>query len=131
VYIDEIHNIVGAGALNGSSLDGGSLIKGYLLEGKIRFIGATTFDEYKKHFEKDKALIRRFQVVEVKETSIEETIKILEGIKGNFEEYHNVKYTKEALKSAVNLSSKYINDRFLPDKAIDILDESGAYVDIN
>lgn len=131
VYIDEIHNIVGAGALNGSSLDGGNLIKGYLLEGKIRFIGATTFDDYKKYFEKDKALIRRFQVVEVKETSIEETIKILEGIKENFEEYHDVKYTKEAIKAAVELSSKYINDRFLPDKAIDIIDEAGAYINIS
>ncbi|MGG7057455.1 AAA family ATPase [Clostridium nigeriense] len=131
VYIDEIHNIVGAGALNGSSLDGGSLIKGYLLEGKIRFIGATTYDDYKKYFEKDKALVRRFQVIEVKETSIEETINILDGIKENFEEYHNVKYTEEALKSAVNLSDKYINDRFLPDKAIDIIDEAGAFVDIN
>jgi ATP-dependent Clp protease ATP-binding subunit ClpA len=131
VYIDEIHNIVGAGALNGSSLDGGSLIKGYLLEGKIRFIGATTYDDYKKYFEKDKALVRRFQVIEVKETSIDETINILEGIKENFEEYHNVKYTEEALKSAVNLSDKYINDRFLPDKAIDIIDEAGAFVDIN
>lgn len=131
VYIDEIHNIVGAGALNGSSLDGGSLIKGYLLEGKIRFIGATTFDDYKKYFEKDKALIRRFQVVEVKETSIEETVKILEGIKESFEEYHKVKFTNESLKAAVDLSAKYINDRFLPDKAIDIIDEAGAYVDIN
>lgn len=131
VYIDEIHNIVGAGALNGSSLDGGSLIKGYLLEGKIRFIGATTYDDYKKHFEKDKALVRRFQVIEVKETSIDETINILEGVKEVFEEYHNITYTSEALKSAVNLSSKYINDRFLPDKAIDIIDEAGAFVDIN
>lgn len=131
VYIDEIHNIVGAGALNGSSLDGGSLIKGYLLEGKIRFIGATTFDDYKKYFEKDKALVRRFQVIEVKETTIKETIKILEGIKENFETYHNVKYTNEALKAATELSAKYINDRFLPDKAIDIIDEAGAYVDIN
>lgn len=131
VYIDEIHNIVGAGALNGSSLDGGSLIKGYLLEGKIRFIGATTFDDYKKYFEKDKALIRRFQVIEVKETSIKETVKILEGIKENFEDYHKVKFTNESLKAAVDLSAKYINDRFLPDKAIDIIDEAGAYVDIN
>lgn len=131
VYIDEIHNIVGAGALNGSSLDGGSLIKGYLLEGKIRFIGATTYDDYKKYFEKDKALVRRFQVIEVKETSIEETIDILEGVKDVFEEYHKVSYTDEALKSAVNLSSKYINDKFLPDKAIDIIDEAGAFVDIN
>lgn len=131
VYIDEIHNIVGAGALNGSSLDGGNLIKKYLLEGKIRFIGATTYDDYKKHFEKDKALVRRFQVIEVKETSIEETITILRGIKENFEEYHKVVYTDEAIKSAVNLSAKYINDRFLPDKAIDIIDEAGAFVDIN
>lgn len=131
VYIDEIHNIVGAGALNGSSIDGGSLIKGYLLEGKIRFIGATTYDDYKKYFEKDKALVRRFQVIEVKETSIEETINILDGIKESFEEYHKVKYTEEALKSAVNLSAKYINDRFLPDKAIDLIDEAGAFVDIN
>lgn len=131
VYIDEIHNIVGAGALNGSSLDGGNLIKKYLLEGKIRFIGATTYDDYKKHFEKDKALVRRFQVIEVKETSIDETINILRGIKDNFEEYHNVSYTDEAIKAAVNLSAKYINDRFLPDKAIDIIDEAGAFVDIN
>lgn len=131
VYIDEIHNIVGAGALNGSSIDGGSLIKGYLLEGKIRFIGATTYDDYKKYFEKDKALVRRFQVIEVKETSIEETINILDGIKESFEEYHKVKYTEEALKSAVNLSAKYINDRFLQDKAIDLIDEAGAFVDIN
>lgn len=131
VYIDEIHNIVGAGALNGSSLDGGNLIKKYLLEGKIRFIGATTYDDYKKHFEKDKALVRRFQVIEVKETSIDETITILRGIKENFEEYHKVVYTDEAIKSAVNLSAKYINDRFLPDKAIDIIDEAGAFVDIN
>ena len=131
VYIDEIHNIVGAGALNGSSLDGGSLIKGYLLEGKIRFIGATTYDDYKKYFEKDKALVRRFQVIEVKETSIDETINILEGVKEVFEDFHKVTYTSEALKASVELSHKYINDRFLPDKAIDIIDEAGAFVDIN
>jgi len=131
VYIDEIHNIVGAGALNGSSLDGGNLIKGYLLEGKIKFIGATTYDDYKKYFEKDKALIRRFQIIEVKETSIEETIEILKGIKESFEKYHNVKYNDDALEEAVKLSARYINDKFLPDKAIDIMDEAGAYVDIN
>jgi len=131
VYIDEIHNIVGAGALNGSSLDGGNLIKGYLLEGKIKFIGATTYDDYKKHFEKDKALIRRFQIVEVKETSIEESIEILKGIKESFAKYHNVEYKDEALEEAVKLSARYINDKFLPDKAIDIMDEAGAYVDIN
>lgn len=131
VYIDEIHNVVGAGALNGSSIDGGSLIKSYLLEGKIKFIGATTYDDYKKHLEKDKALIRRFQVIDVKETSIEETIDILKGVKDTFENYHNVKYTDEAINLAVNLSSKYINDRFLPDKAIDIIDEAGAFININ
>lgn len=131
IYIDEIHNIVGAGALNGSSLDGGNLIKGYLLEGKIRFIGATTYDDYKKYFEKDKALVRRFQVIEVKETSIKESIDILEGLKEGFEAYHNVKYTEEALNAAVNLSSKYMNDKFLPDKAIDVIDEAGAFLDIN
>ncbi|WP_300383285.1 AAA family ATPase [Clostridium sp.] len=131
VYIDEIHNIVGSGALNGSSIDGGSLIKGYLLEGKIKFIGATTYEDYKKYFEKDKALIRRFQMIDVKETTEEETIKIINGLKENFEIYHNVKYEEEAIKEAVKLSAKYIKDRFLPDKAIDIIDEAGAYLDIN
>ena len=126
VYIDEIHTIVGAGAIGGGSLDTSNLLKPYLMEGKIKFIGATTFDEYKKYFEKDKALIRRFQTIEVKETSVEETIKIIQGLKSNYENYHNVKYTDEAIKLAVELSSKYINDRFLPDKAIDIIDEAGS-----
>ena len=131
VYIDEIHNIVGSGSLNGGSLDGASLIKGYLLDGKIKVIGATTYDDYKKHFEKDKAFVRRFQVVEVKETSIEDTIKIIKGIIKIYEDYHKVTYSDEAIELAVNLSYKYIKDRFLPDKAIDIIDEAGAYVDIN
>ncbi|WP_195925142.1 AAA family ATPase [Sarcina ventriculi] len=128
VYIDEIHTIVGSGALEGGSLDGASLIKSYLLEGKIKFIGATTYDEYKKYFEKDKGLSRRFQIIDVKEPSKDEAVKILDGLKKNFEDYHNVKYTNRALVSAVNLSSKYINDRYLPDKAIDIIDEAGAYM---
>lgn len=128
VYIDEIHTIVGSGALEGGSLDGAGLIKSYLLEGKIKFIGATTYDEYKKYFEKDKGLSRRFQIIDVKEPSKDEAVKILEGLKKNFEDYHNVKYTNRALVSAVNLSSKYINDRYLPDKAIDIIDEAGAYM---
>lgn len=128
VYIDEIHTIVGSGALEGGSLDGASLIKSYLLEGKIKFIGATTYDEYKKYFEKDKGLSRRFQIIDIKEPSKDEAVKILEGLKKNFEDYHNVKYTNRALVSAVNLSSKYINDRYLPDKAIDIIDEAGAYM---
>ena len=131
VYIDEIHTIVGAGSIGGGSLDTSNLLKPYLMEGKIKFIGATTFDEYKKYFEKDKALSRRFQTIEVKETSVEETIKIIQGLKSNYENYHNVKYTDEAIKLAVELSSKYINDRFLPDKAIDVIDEAGSYVSMN
>ena len=131
VYIDEIHTIVGAGSIGGGSLDTSNLLKPYLMEGKIKFIGATTFDEYKKYFEKDKALTRRFQTIEVKETSVEETIKIIQGLKSNYENYHNVKYTYEAIKLAVELSSKYINDRFLPDKAIDIIDEAGSYISMN
>ena len=128
VYIDEIHNIVGAGALNGGALDASNLLKPYLTEGKIRFIGATTFDEYKKFFEKDKALSRRFQTIDVKEPSIKEAIEILNGLKDNYEEYHNVSYTDEAISDAVTLSDKYINDKYLPDKAVDIIDEAGAYV---
>ena len=131
VYIDEIHTIVGAGSIGGGSLDTSNLLKPYLMDGKIKFIGATTFDEYKKYFEKDKALSRRFQTIEVKETSGEETMKIIKGLKSNYEDYHNVKYTDEAIKLAVELSSKYINDRFLPDKAIDIIDEAGSYISMN
>jgi len=130
VFIDEIHNIVGAGAISGGSLDASNLLKPYLTEGKIRFIGATTFEEYKKYFDKDKALSRRFQTVEVKETTVKETIEILEGLKENYEKYHNVKYTSNAINSAVILSDKYINDKYLPDKAIDIIDEAGSYMSI-
>ena len=131
VYIDEIHNIVGAGALNGGALDASNLLKPYLTEGKIRFIGATTFDEYKKYFEKDKALIRRFQTIDIKEPSIDDTVSILNGLKKSYEKYHNVVYTDMAIKDAVVLSDKYINDKYLPDKAIDIIDEAGAYVRIH
>ena len=131
VYIDEIHNIVGAGSIDGGSLDTSNLLKPYLVSGKVKFIGATTFDEYKKYFEKDKALTRRFQTIEVKETTVEDTIKILNGLKSNYENYHNVKYSDNALKLAVELSNKYINDRFLPDKAIDIIDEAGSYISMN
>lgn len=127
VYIDEIHNIVGAGSLNGGALDASNLLKPYLTDGKIKFIGATTFEEYKKFFEKDKALTRRFQTIDVKEPSISEAIKILNGLKRNYEEYHNVSYTDEAIVDAVKLSDKYINDKYLPDKAVDIIDEAGAY----
>ncbi|MGL4849110.1 MAG: AAA family ATPase [Clostridium sp.] len=126
VYIDEIHNIIGAGALGGSNLDASSIFKPYLQEGNIRFIGSTTFDEYKKYFEKDKALQRRFQTIEIKESTEEEAIEILKGLKEKFEEYHNVSYTEEALVESVKLTNKFINDRYLPDKAIDIIDEAGA-----
>ena len=127
VYIDEIHTIVGAGAVSGGSMDASNILKPFLADGKVRFIGATTYDEYKKHFEKDSALARRFQKVEVPEPSTQETFDILMGLKDKYEEYHKVTYTEEALKTAVELSSKYIKDRYLPDKAIDIMDEAGAY----
>ncbi|MCH3963251.1 MAG: ATP-dependent Clp protease ATP-binding subunit ClpA [Clostridium sp.] len=127
VYIDEIHTIIGAGSVSGSSLDAANILKPFLTSGKIKFIGATTYDEYKKIFEKDRALSRRFQKIEVPEPSIEETYKILTGIKGQYEKFHNVTYTEDALSVAVELSAKYINDRFLPDKAIDVIDETAAY----
>lgn len=127
VYIDEIHNIVGAGSLGAGSLDASNLLKPYLTEGSIKFIGATTFEEYKKYVEKDKGLVRRFQAIEVIEPSIEEAITILRGLKSSYEAYHGVTYTDEAIRGAVQLSQQYMNDRFLPDKAIDLLDEAGAY----
>lgn len=127
VYIDEIHTIVGAGAVSGGSMDASNILKPFLADGKIRFIGSTTYDEYKKHFEKDSALARRFQKVEVPEPSSEDAFNILLGLKDRYEAYHKVTYKEEALKTAVELSSKYIKDRYLPDKAIDIMDEAGAY----
>jgi ATP-dependent Clp protease ATP-binding subunit ClpA len=127
VYIDEIHTIVGAGAVSGGSMDASNILKPFLADGKVRFIGSTTYDEYKKHFEKDSALARRFQKIEVPEPSVEDTFDILMGLKSRYEDYHKVTYKEEALRSAVELSSKYIKDRFLPDKAIDIMDEAGAY----
>ncbi len=126
IYIDEIHNLVGAGATTGSTMDASNILKPYLLSGKLKFIGSTTFTEFKKYFEKDSALNRRFQKINVLETTFEETLKILEGLKEYYEEFHNVKYTSDSLKSAVDLSIKYINERFLPDKAIDVIDEAGA-----
>lgn len=127
VYIDEIHNIVGAGAVNGGSLDISNMLKPYLAAGAVRFIGATTFEEYKKHFEKSKSLVRRFQNVEIKEPSPEDAVKILEGLKRHYESYHKVRYGKGVLDYAVRMSARYINERFLPDKALDLIDESGAY----
>jgi ATP-dependent Clp protease ATP-binding subunit ClpA len=126
LFIDEIHNIVGAGAVSGGSLDASNILKPALASGKLRCIGSTTYDEYRKYFEKDGALSRRFQKIEVPEPTTEETFQILQGIKSKYEEYHRVSYTEEALREAAELSDKFINDRRLPDKAIDVIDEAGA-----
>jgi len=128
VYIDEIHTIVGAGSVSEGSMDASNIIKPFLTQGTLRFIGSTTYDEYKKYFEKDRALSRRFQKIDVPEPSIEDTYKILKGLKDRYEDYHKVRYTDEALKLAAELSAKYIQDRHLPDKAIDVIDETAAYV---
>lgn len=127
IYIDEIHNLSGAGSTGEGSFDASNMLKPYLADGSIRFIGATTFEEYKKYFEKNKSLVRRFQNVEVLEPSLEETIKILEGLKKKYEKFHGVHYGKGVLEYATQMSMKYINERFLPDKAIDLIDEAGAY----
>lgn len=131
VYIDEIHTVVGAGAVSGGSVDASNILKPFLTEGKLKFIGSTTHEEYKKHFEKDRALSRRFQKIDITEPTVDEAYEIIEGLKTYYEEFHNVKYNKSALKASVDLSFKYINDRFLPDKAIDVLDETGAFVRMN
>ncbi len=128
LFIDEIHTIIGAGAVSGGSLDASNIFKPALANGDIKCIGTTTYQEYRTIFEKDHALSRRFQKVEVDEPSIEDCYKILGGLQKYYEEFHGVKYTEESLKSCVDLSSKYINDRFLPDKAIDVMDEIGAEV---
>ena len=127
IYIDEIHNLAGAGAVGESSFDVSNLLKPYLADGSIRFIGATTYEEYKKYFEKNKSLARRFQNVEISQPSEEETIKILQGLKRSYEKFHGVKYGKGILEYIVGMSAKHINERFLPDKAIDLMDEAGAY----
>lgn len=126
LFIDEIHTVIGAGSTSGGSMDASNLLKPALARGTIRCIGSTTYKEYRNHFEKDRALVRRFQKIDVDEPSIEETVKILAGLKNYFEEHHNITYTPEAIRSAVELSAKYINDRKLPDKALDIIDEVGA-----
>ncbi|MGL1892666.1 MAG: ATP-dependent Clp protease ATP-binding subunit ClpA [Spirochaetaceae bacterium] len=126
LFIDEIHNIIGAGAVSGGSFDASNLLKPSLTTGKLKCIGSTTLDEYKKHFEKAHAFTRRFQKIDVPEPSVSDTIKIVEGIVALYESHHNVKYTNEAIISSVELSNRYINDRRLPDKAIDIIDEAGA-----
>ena len=128
VYIDEIHNIVGAGAVNGGSFDVSNMLKPYLSAGNIRFIGATTYEEYKKHFEKNKSLVRRFQNIEIREPEAGDAVRILEGLKKGYEDYHGVSYEDDVLEYAVEMSAKYVNERYLPDKAIDLIDEAGAYL---
>ena len=126
MFIDEIHTVIGAGATSGGAMDASNLLKPALSSGAIRCIGSTTYKEYRQFFEKDRALVRRFQKIDVNEPNIEDSIAIMKGLKPYFEEFHNVKYTNEAIKAAVELSSRYINDRKLPDKAIDVVDETGA-----
>ena len=126
LFIDEIHTIVGAGAVNGGSLDASNILKPFLTTGELRCVGSTTYKEYRQHFENDPALNRRFQRVGIVEPSVETTIKILRGLKQVYESFHNVVYSKEAIKAAVDLSHKHLKDKRLPDKAIDIIDEAGA-----
>jgi ATP-dependent Clp protease ATP-binding subunit ClpA len=127
LFIDEIHTIIGAGAASGGVMDASNLLKPLLSSGEIRCFGSTTFQEYRGIFDKDRALSRRFQKVDVNEPNVEDTYKILKGLKSRFEKHHNIKYTDAALRSASELSSRYITDRFMPDKAIDVIDEAGAY----
>ena len=126
LFIDEIHTVIGAGATSGGAMDASNLLKPALSGGSIRCIGSTTYKEFRNHFEKDRALLRRFQKIDVNEPTVEDTIKILKGLRSAFEEHHKVKYTADAIKTAVELSARYINDRKLPDKAIDVIDEVGA-----
>jgi ATP-dependent Clp protease ATP-binding subunit ClpA len=126
LFIDEIHTVIGAGATSGGAMDASNLLKPALQSGTVRCIGSTTYKEYRQHFEKDRALVRRFQKIDVKEPSVEDSIAILKGLKPYFESFHKLKYTNDAIKTAVELSAKYIHDRKLPDKAIDVIDESGA-----
>src|SRR6478672_1096704 len=126
LFIDEIHTVIGAGATSGGAMDASNLLKPALSSGTIRCIGSTTYKEFRNHFEKDRALLRRFQKIDVNEPTVEDTIKIIAGLRSSFEEHHKVRYTPDAIKSAVELSARYIHDRKLPDKAIDVIDEVGA-----
>ncbi|MDQ6437756.1 ATP-dependent Clp protease ATP-binding subunit ClpA [Mesorhizobium sp. LHD-90] len=126
LFIDEIHTVIGAGATSGGAMDASNLLKPALSSGAIRCIGSTTYKEFRQFFEKDRALVRRFQKIDVKEPTIEDTIAIMKGLKPYYEDFHQVKFTNEAIKAAVELSARYINDRKLPDKAIDVIDETGA-----
>ncbi|MCF6329880.1 MAG: ATP-dependent Clp protease ATP-binding subunit ClpA, partial [Henriciella sp.] len=126
LFIDEIHTIIGAGATSGGAMDASNLLKPALQSGEVRCMGSTTFKEYKQHFEKDRALSRRFRKIDVVEPSVEDAVKILTGLRSVFEEFHGLRYTNEAIRSAVELSARYMTDRKLPDKAIDVIDEAGA-----
>ncbi len=126
LFIDEIHTVIGAGATSGGAMDASNLLKPALQGGKLRCMGSTTYKEFRQHFEKDRALARRFQKIDVNEPSVEDAVKILRGLKPHFEEHHSIKYTADAIRTAVELAARYINDRKLPDKAIDVIDEAGA-----
>src|SRR3954471_20390603 len=126
LFIDEIHTVIGAGATSGGAMDASNLLKPALASGTLRCIGSTTYKEFRNYFEKDRALVRRFQKIDVNEPTVPDAIEILKGLKPYFEDYHKLKYTSEAIKAAVELSARYIHDRKLPDKAIDVIDESGA-----
>ncbi|WP_420862779.1 ATP-dependent Clp protease ATP-binding subunit ClpA [Algirhabdus cladophorae] len=126
LFIDEIHTVIGAGATSGGAMDASNLLKPALQGGKLRCMGSTTYKEFRQHFEKDRALSRRFQKIDVNEPSVDDAVKILQGLKPYFEDHHSIKYTADAIKTAVELSARYINDRKLPDKAIDVIDEAGA-----
>ncbi|MEM9477580.1 MAG: ATP-dependent Clp protease ATP-binding subunit ClpA [Pseudomonadota bacterium] len=126
LFIDEIHTVIGAGATSGGAMDASNLLKPALQGGKLRCMGSTTYKEFRQHFEKDRALSRRFQKIDVNEPTVEDSVKILKGLKPYFETHHDIKYTSDAIKTAVELSARYINDRKLPDKAIDVIDEAGA-----
>ena len=126
LFIDEIHTVIGAGATSGGAMDASNLLKPALAQGTLRCIGSTTYKEYRQYFEKDRALVRRFQKIDVNEPSVPDTIEIMKGLKPYFEEFHKIRYTNEAVKASVELSARYIHDRKLPDKAIDVIDETGA-----
>jgi len=130
LFIDEIHTIIGAGAASGGAMDASNLLKPALGSGELKCIGSTTYQEYRGIFEKDRALSRRFQKIDVSEPSVEEAVEILRGLRTRFEEHHGIRYTQQALRSAVELSNRYINDRHLPDKAIDVIDEAGASIQL-
>ncbi|MBR6979338.1 MAG: AAA family ATPase [Prevotella sp.] len=131
VYIDEIHNLVGAGRTGDGSMDASNMLKPYLEGGDIRFIGSTTYEEYNRYFSRSRGIVRRFQQIDINEPSVEETVRILKGLRPKYEEFHHVKYPDDTIEYAVNASAKHVNDRFLPDKAIDLIDEAGAYRELH